>query len=636
MRHSARPAIRLALIYALLGGLWVFFSDLSLQWLVSDPAQLMGWQTWKGWFFVAVTAILVFFLVWRQLYREHQLNTELLAGRERLAAVFEGSRDAILLLRTPDQVLLANSRARPLLGLGDEPGAQRAPEWLANQLASIEADVQLEGSWTGEVWVPAAGELERPYLATVSRVDRWPPGLSGPGSIWVLTDISDLRRTQKELEQLSWYDPLTRLPNQRLILRHLAQAMTSRRTGDSRMALLLFDLDNFKDINDSLGHPAGDELLVAVAGRLSEGLGAKARLARVGGDEFMLLIEDLGAMDQVERIADTLLADFGEPFALRGGHRIFIGASVGLSLFPDHAVDATTLVQYADAAMNQAKKEGRNRWRLFDEALVENASQRLRLDARLRDALRDGAFDVHFQPVLARADRDRIVGFEALLRWAPEDIGPISPEEFIPVAESTGLIIPLGEWVLEQACRFAASLDEQGAGSVWVAVNLSALQLKSPDLPERITEALARHQLAAERLVIEITESSLMEQGERAVSLLARLRALGIGVSLDDFGTGYSSLAYLKHFEVDSIKIDRSFVAELDSCESDRDLVTAIIGLARSFGLDVIAEGVESRVQLDILTELGCSQYQGYLLSPAVPADQARQLLDRHLAETTP
>jgi diguanylate cyclase (GGDEF)-like protein len=625
MTESTTKALRLAGLYIVFGGLWILFTDLALESLIEDPARLTQWQTWKGWFYVAVTALLVFVLVLRLLHRERELSDRLKSGRALMETVFEGSRDAILLLTAADGVRLANHSGRELLGMDSGTFPAKLPAWLERRAQKLLPSLISEGRWTGEIWVPTADGLERPYLVNVSRVEDEARFGPGPASVWVLTDISELRQTQEQLEDLAWFDPLTRLPNRRLIQRHLAQAI-ERAPSDLAMGLLYIDLDNFKDINDSLGHPVGDEVLVAVSERLQGCLGSGHRLAHVGADEFVIVIERLAHPRKAVELAQQILNQMQRPIDLADHNRVFVGVSIGISHFPEHARDVTGLIQYADAAMNQAKKLGRSRWQVFAEPIIEGASKRIRLDARLRDALDNDDFELQFQPILAIED-GRITGFEALLRWSPEDIGPISPADFIPVAEATGLIVPIGEWIMQKACEFAASLPPINGHDCSVAVNLSAAQLTSRNLVEQVRQVLEATGLAAERLHLEITESTLMEQGEQGKTLLHDLRALGVRIALDDFGTGYSSLAYLKHFEVDALKIDRSFVDELDQVEADRELVTAILALAACFGLEVIAEGVERREQLEILAGLGCNGYQGWLFSPALPSVEARKLL---------
>jgi diguanylate cyclase (GGDEF)-like protein len=390
--------------------------------------------------------------------------------------------------------------------------------------------------------------------------------------------------------------------------------------------VLFIDLDRFKNINDSLGHPAGDALLVAIAERLRTHLRPADTLARWGGDEFVIVIEDLRKPDEAASAAQSQIDLLRDPFELANGQLVYVGASVGVSLFPQDGANTDELIQHADAALNQAKEQGRNTYRFFTEAMTRAAHEHLDLERRLRGALEQHDFVLHYQPQIDIAS-GRVIGCEALIRWQDPKEGLIPPVRFIPFAEENGLIVPIGDWVIETACQQARKWIDEGLPPLVMAVNLSARQLWQTDLAERIGLILERTGLSAEHLELELTESMIMGHETQAEQQLGALRAMGIRLAIDDFGTGYSSLAYLKNLPVEVLKIDRSFVKDIPHDRNDMEITAGIVALSRNLKLTVLAEGVETSEQLAFLKEQGCTRYQGYLFSRALPCEEFEQLL---------
>ena len=420
-------------------------------------------------------------------------------------------------------------------------------------------------------------------------------------------------RTRERMTHQALHDPLTGLPNRTLFVDRLAIALARARRNHTLAAVLFLDLDRFKVVNDSLGHQAGDEVLLAVAARLDGVLRSNDTAARFGGDEFTVLIEDLGDERLVLGLAERIAAAFAEPVPV-GGRDLALSASVGVAVT---AGDGTPedLLRDADAAMYRAKERGRDRIEVFDQSLRERVTRRLETENDLRRAIAEGELRTHYQPKV-RIDTHEIIGVEALVRWEHPERGLVPPGDFIPLAEETGLIVALGEWVLRDACRQAASWD------VTVSVNLSRRQLEQEDLVELVAATLAATGLPPERLCLEITESTVMRDPERSLETLRALKALGVGLAIDDFGVGYSSLSQLKHLPpVDLLKIDKSFVDNLVSGVEDRAIVTAILSLAGAYGMTSIAEGVEDERQAETLSALGCELAQGYLFARPQPAE---------------
>jgi diguanylate cyclase len=443
-----------------------------------------------------------------------------------------------------------------------------------------------------------------------------------------------LEEVNARLQHVAMHDALSGLPNRLLLADRLNQAIAQAERHEGRFALLVVDLDRFKSINDSLGHLAGDAMLKEVARRLAAALRKADTLARMGGDEFVLILNEISSQEDVETIAGRILTDIGRPIKL-SDLELHSSASIGISVYPDHGTEAETLLQHADAAMYHAKKGGRDAYRVFAPGMNAFARERLELENGLRRALQQGEFILHYQPKVD-VRSGAIDSTEALIRWLHPTRGLTSPMDFIPLAEETGLIIPIGEWVLYEACRHAHAWQAAGLRPLRVAVNLSPQQFRQKGLVDIVSAALRAARLEPRYLELELTESTVMHDAEQSIEILRRLSALGVRISVDDFGTGYSSLSYLRRLPLDKLKIDRAFIRDLATSRDDAAIVRAIVSLAHNLRLKVIAEGVETPDQLVFLRELGCDQYQGYHYSAPVPNDVFISMMREHQSVTIP
>ncbi|MCZ6782821.1 MAG: EAL domain-containing protein [Proteobacteria bacterium] len=453
-------------------------------------------------------------------------------------------------------------------------------------------------------------------------------------------------RAEQRIRALAYYDVLTGLPNRQRFQKTLSRALESAHCTGRPMGLLFLDLDRFKRVNDTLGHSVGDQLLRGVAERFERCVrltdtvarrGTNTRestISRLGGDEFTVLLSEVAQPLDAARVAQRILETLDEPFQM-GQHTVFTSASIGIAIYPQDGEDADTLLRNADTAMYHAKSEGRNNYQFYTASLNAAGARKLHLESRLRGAVERGELSLHYQPIRNTMDAT-VTGAEALLRWRDAEYGEISPEEFIPIAEETSLIGSIGEWVLQQACHQCRVWQEEGYRPVRMAVNLSGHQLRHPGVVETVRRILTEENLSPALLELEISERTIIDDDDSTNTLLQQLNELGVGLALDDFGTGYSSLSYLKRFPLDRVKIDRSFLGEIPTNPDDGALTTAIIAMAHSLRLAVVAEGVENAEQLEFLRERGCDEIQGYLLSPAVPAAEFVRFLEREKDEEDP
>lgn len=487
--------------------------------------------------------------------------------------------------------------------------------------------LRTKGHTRGEVWQRRANGDE--FLSWIEQSEVCDESGTRTHYVAVVNDITDKKRIEQELRYLANYDTLTGLPNRTLLSERLARTVVRARRHGTRGAVLFLDLDHFKLINDSLGHAAGDRILRSAAVRLQSVASSSDTVARLGGDEFTIIMEDVTDVSSATAMAEAVIAAFGEPILNDGGGDVIISPSIGISLFPEHATAPTDLLKFADAAMYRAKARGRNTFQFYDESMDAEVQRRASMTAALRRALERGEFHLVFQPRQSLFD-GRINGVEVLLRWTNEEFGVVPPTAFIPLAEETGLILPIGKWVLENACATLSEWIKQGVDQVGISVNVSVLQLLRDNLPASVTHALEASGLPAARLELELTESMVMANAEQAITVLGELKRLGVSIAIDDFGTGYSSLIYLKRLPIDTLKIDKEFVGDLTHDPDDEAIVTTIISMAHSLGLTVVAEGVETPDQLRYLREQGCDEIQGYLLAHPMRADDCLKFLRDH------
>ena len=484
--------------------------------------------------------------------------------------------------------------------------------------------VQQRGRWRGEATGLRRDGLTFPQEISITSIE-------GGGMVIVVRDITERTYAEEQIKHLAYHDALTALPNRLLFKDRLTVAISHAQRDKSKLAVLFLDLDRFKVINDSLGHNIGDHLLQSVAARIQSCLRDSDTVARLGGDEFTLLLPSLGAAEDAAVVAQKILDALRYPFHI-DGRELFVTTSVGISLFPDDGTDAETLIKNADTAMYQAKEQGRDNYQLFNAFINAKALQRIALENGLRKALANQELSVHYQPIFDFR-LNRITGMEALMRWSHGTMGMVPPSVFIPLAESIGLMVPLGTWAMHTACKQAKEWHDAGFHNLSLAVNLSVVQLTQPDLVERVREVLEQTQLPPRLLELEITESGAMQNPENSIRTLYELKKLGLRISLDDFGTGHSSLSYLKRFPIDTLKIDQSFVRDIINDPDTAAIVTAIVAMAHSLRLKVVAEGVEFSEQAAFLKRNACDQMQGYLIKPPVPAEMFLALVEESVAE---
>ncbi|UPK38738.1 EAL domain-containing protein [Bradyrhizobium sp. 186] len=547
-------------------------------------------------------------------------------GRQQIVldTALENMSQGLCMFDADGKIILFNERYAAMLGRTDIPLTGR-------RLVDVLREEQAKGQWLGDAGeffarLVADAREGRTTTDVVSRFGRSIRVVNQPmqGGGWVATfeDITEWLAALAKISHMARHDALTNLPNRVLFHEQLEQGLRRARSHD-QLAVLCLDLDHFKDINDSLGHPIGDALLKEVGRRLAASVGQNDTVARLGGDEFAVV--QLGRSEEAAAalLAGRLVEVISAPYEI-DDHQIVIGVSIGISLSPQDGDNPDELLKNADLALYRAKADGRGTYRFFETGMDARAQARRLLEMDLRAALQRDEFQAYYQPIRDVAS-GRVVAFEALLRWNHPQRGLIAPLSFIPLAEETGLIVQLGDFVLRSACTDAVTWPDD----VDVAVNLSPVQFKNPNLIASVTDALALSGLAARRLELEITESVLLQNSEATLTTLHELRAMGVRISLDDFGTGYSSLSYLRSFPFDKIKIDRSFVSELATREDSMAIIRAVTGLGRSLGIVTTAEGVENDAQLELLRREGCTQAQGYLFSKPRPASDVAMMLDR-------
>jgi len=545
-----------------------------------------------------------------------------------IAQAFENTKDGISVLDNNFNSIFNNKAFYEITGLSHLK-AMSSQYFFSTESKNHDMFNQVKvalrnfGEWEGEIWEQRPNGEE---FAIAIKLDIVQEGTENDTHfICVFSDITYRKKSEEELIKLANIDSLTGLPNRSLLMDRLSHAVAFSKRHETEFALMFIDLDNFKNINDTLGHSVGDEILVKVAERLKNCVRNVDTVARLGGDEFTVILENVKSTNEVGLIANKILKRLSKLIEVQGT-LLKTTPSIGIGMFPSHGDNVDSLLKNADLAMYSAKEKGKNNYQFFTEDMTSSAMERINIENKLREAIELDQLELYYQPKVYSVTGE-LTGFEALIRWIHPEDGMISPGAFIPIAEETGLILSMGDWILEEAIKQAKSWSKINPDCCAIAVNLSAKQFLSENLPEQIESMLKRHDLEPRYIELEITEGTLMENMQHTISALQRLRDMGLAISLDDFGTGYSSLSYLKQFPVNKLKIDQSFVQDITTDPSDASIVASIINLAHNLGLNVVAEGCETKEQLQFIRSYHCEEVQGYLFSRPLPKAEAEQVL---------
>jgi diguanylate cyclase (GGDEF)-like protein/PAS domain S-box-containing protein len=556
-----------------------------------------------------------------------KIKTELLR-KQMEAEALDAVGQAFIILDGDANIVFLNDALAEITGYGRKELMGRTPLFLCSetgvetQESALKA-IREEGYWEGEIhcrkksgdiypiWISAGAVRDKKHGATHYAA--------------TAIDITTLKKTEKHLMHIAHHDVLTDLPNRTLMFDRMKQALALAKRHGYQVAVILLDLDRFKEINDTLGHHIGDQLLVEASERLVAIVRESDTVARLGGDEFLVILPQVGNANNAAHVAQKFLDTISEPFHL-DGQELFISASIGIAMYPGDGSEGDAMLKSSDTAMYHAKAQGKNNYKFFTEEINKSTVERFMLESRFRRALEKLEFHLNYQPKIDVAT-GRITGIEALIRWYHPEQGSVKPGLFIPLAEETGFVVQLGEWVLREACRQNKEWQEEGFPPLNVAVNMSARQFHKKGLVEMIKEILVETGLEPKHLMIEITESAIVVDIEDTITTLNEMRQVGVGVSVDDFGTGYSSLNYLNRLPIDELKIDRSFIKDVVENEDSMKVVTAVIALAQSLNLKVVAEGIETRGQLELIRACRCDEAQGYLFSRPLSSEDLRKLI---------
>lgn len=615
-------ALRISLAYAIPSIAWVLFGDHLLINLGFESAQLLKWALFKGLLFVTVTSALLYVLLHRHFGLLERRRETQQAYLSQAGVVFDSTQEGVLVTDTNRQVIYINPAFTRITGykleemLGKNPGMLKSGRHGEAFYAQLWKALREQGEWSGEIWNRRKGGDIYPQWQTI-KVLRDEDG-APRFYVAVFSDLTAIKRSQNELARLVHYDPLTGLPNRLLFVERLEHALAR---GDSaRGAVLLVNLDRFQQLNESYGHRLGDEVLQVITQRLQPLCSNDMTLARLGADEFALLVESCANSVQAAALANQVLALLRQPLSIQQ-HELFVAASVGVCVFPEDGRDAESVLSNAISACAQAKRDGRETYAFYTPELTDQARQRVELAIALRQAVDKGELRLHYQPIVALDDATRWVGVEALVRWQHPEKGMVSPADFIPLAEELGLISLIDRWVMGEACEQMNRWQAAGHELEFMAVNVSSRLFCQEQLADQVAETLQRTGLPAHKLEIEVTESTIMLEPELAMANLQRLKSLGVRLAIDDFGTGYSSFLRLKFLPIEKLKIDRGFISGLPDDKGDAAIVHTVIALARSLGLRVLAEGIETPEQLAFLRGAGCDLAQGYYMGRPQPAE---------------
>lgn len=544
---------------------------------------------------------------------------------------FLHSSQGVLITDKDYNVVMINPEFTSITGydeisiIGKKPSILKSNRHSTNFYREMFETIRNSGKWQGEIWNRRKnGEIYLQHLSIFATYNN----NEITQYIGLFTDITHFINNNVDIQNYTYYDTLTNLPNRILLNDRLGFMLNHAKRNKQNMAILLLDLNRFKLINDTLGFSAGDALLQTIANRLKSCLRDVDGVFRLGDDEFAIILEEIAQPQDAARVAKRLLAVCSLPFQF-SDHELYVTVSIGISVFPTDGDDQEVLLKNAEAAMNRAKELGINNYQHYMPTMNASAFQQLTLEHNLRKALKKEEFLIYYQPQVDLINQN-IIGAEALIRWQHPDLGMISPAQFIPIAEETGIILPLGEWVLKTACKQAKLWQDKYGTTFVIAVNLSSRQFQQQDLVSTVDKVLQETRLAPQYLELEITESVGMKNPELTLKTLHELKSMGIHIAIDDFGTGYSSLSYLKKFPIDTLKIDRSFVSDIQVDTNDAAIVLAIIALAKTLKLKVIAEGVELNEQAEYLLKHGCHSVQGYLFSPPIPSQNFENLLRKN------
>jgi diguanylate cyclase (GGDEF)-like protein/PAS domain S-box-containing protein len=656
--------IKVSMIYALIGGVWILFSDRILGELIQSRTLMARVQTIKGWAYVLISSVILYFLIreyakrsksWsnklKENYEEIQATYEqLIAAEEELRAQYdelhekqeiiekseeryklalEGANDAIWEIDLITKELFYSDKfsditgydlttltsLHDLMGLVVDEDKETALEDFQNHINGktlhYQSNIKIMFNGGGYRWVLIRGKCLRNKKGVAIKMS---------GSV---TDISSLKNSEEKINKLEYYDALTGIPNRKLFINTLESEIIMSKDREVKHAILFIDLDNFKEINDTLGHDYGDKLLKGVAISLKASIREEDFISRVGGDEFFILMKNIDDCAEVTSLCEKLLFSLNYEINIDGKH-VYTSASVGITIFPEDAKETSALLINADTAMYSAKYSGKAKYSFFNKSMSDVVIRRVQIEKGLRSALKNNEFEIHYQPQVDIGN-NKVKGFEALLRWNSPELGKLSPVEFIPIAEQCGLIIPIGDWIMRTVYLQNNLWKSKGYLYETIAINLSAIQLESDKFGDTLKRIIAETKVNTKFVELEITESILMKDFEKSIKLLTEIRDLGINIALDDFGTGYSSLSYLKQLPINTLKIDKSFIDNIVANKREKAIVDGIIQLAQKIGLDVVAEGVETKEQIQLLKIMGCNQIQGYYFSKPLPANEIEE-----------